>query len=348
MTFKTKFLKPLLCLLLITISINFAQAQKKEPFSFAMPTTKVQNSIYSKITFIDQRTDTSQLGRVLTGAFNRQAVVIPKESLQTQFSNILNALTDAKGEQGELLLHLRQLNFLEQTDGYVKTGSFFTRAELYAKIQDGYKLLSKLDTGFAVKYSDNDLLLENGGNILTYFIANNLTKIPAGNTYVLKDVVGIDSIEKRSIKLFTTDSLADGFYANYYTFQNQLPDGEIYIEGDSVKSNNVKAYDAKRKLKKLKPNTVYAIVFKGQAYIGTGNQYAPVKKLNNNLIFISQTGGPNNASKDAAIMGATAGYGAIGGAVGGLASALTTPKTRNFETQIDHLTGKFILLHEAP
>ncbi len=82
--------------------LTTAKAQKKHLFSFVLPKYKVEHSLYNKIYFIDNRADTSELGRILTGSSSKQTIVVPKEPLRKQVSSVLLALTGTDPGKGEL------------------------------------------------------------------------------------------------------------------------------------------------------------------------------------------------------------------------------------------------------
>jgi hypothetical protein len=327
------------CSLLLICTL--AKAQSTYPHYFAIPDYARQpNSFYNKISLVDLRIDTLSMGFIQTGAFNKRNIIVPKTPMWRQVDFNLASQIDGSAGTNELVLQLRELNFSEVTGAVSESGFFKMRAKLFAKTDKGYQQINSIDTIAKVSAIDvSNGLLKKAGYIFAGFIASKLTTpISQGSTVTYTDIARADSIEKSQIKVFTTDAFVDGYYATYNSFKNQIPDGEIIVEGDVIKSNSVKAYDEDKKLKTIRPANVYAIINKGQIYMGTTAGYLPVKKVGNDLVFKTQVSGA--ASPVYTAIGAQ--YGAIGGAIGGLASALSSTKTVNYQTKIDHLSGNFV------
>jgi hypothetical protein len=323
---------------------NPAKAQSTYPYYFAIQDyTRQPNSLYNKISLVDLRIDTLGLGFIQTGAFNKRNTVVPKAPIRGQVNfNLASQIDDSAGTN-ELLLQLRELNFSEITGAMSENGFFKMRASLFAKTEKGYRQINTIDTIVKVSAMDvSNALLKKGGQLFAGFIASKLTTpIPAGSTVTYNDIAKVDSIEKSQIKVFTTDAFVDGYYVNYNSFKNQIPDGEIFVKGDDVLSGDVKIYNEEKKLKNLKPNQAYAIVHKGTVYLITTTGYSPVIKVGSDLIFISRSGG----SSSMPVYYGTGG--ALGGALFGLAAAATTSKTRLYKTKIDHINGSFVTFEEV-
>lgn len=334
-----KFIFASLIMVLIFGSI---QAQKIEEFSFTKPGYKIPYSLYNSITFIDSRRDTSTLGIIQTGAFNRQALVVAKGGLGNQVKNIVALFTDSTATKNELLLQLRMYNLAEVTSGFSEKGYFKLYAHLFAKADNGYSKVADIDT--LVKLSSgmdvSNALLQTSSNVFSDFIANNLTSKPLSSaTYSYNYILKIDSVEKSRLKIYTTDTYTDGVYYRYSSFSDQIPDGEIVVEGDSLRGDNVKIYDAKRKLKKLPLANAYAIVYKGKPYLSNLFGFSPMYKRNNDLFFNGRISIYRNASSGGVIAA-----GALFGLVGALAvSAAGSSDIYDGEIKIDYLTGEFVV-----
>lgn len=339
MFFKLLFNKFLITAVFAVSFCQVASAQMDtEPYSFQLPEKKVVNSFYNSISVVDARTDTTNLGIIQTGAFNKKNLLVPKEPISVQFKNILAALTDNTAKSGDLLIQVRRLAFSEVTTAWSEKGYFTFRAEVYAKQNDIFKKLSTIDTLLTVSAVDvTNKNLKKGSEIIADFIAANLYKQPIDGieNYSTKDLAKIDSIEKRAIKLYTTDAYVDGVYLNYYMFREQTPNSKIMVDGDEIKKNNVKMTDSAGVWRKVKLTSVYALVYKGKPYIATEYGYFPLKKVNNNFIF---TGKGNVATGNSITMGYL-----LFGTVGGLIAA---SEKSNFEMKIDHNNGEVIRLKE--
>ncbi len=327
------------CLFTVYFSGN-VQAQKIEEFSLIRSEQKISNSLYNKITFIDSRKDTSTLGIIQTGAFNRQALVVAKDGLGNQIKNLLPSLLDSTAANGELLLQLRLYNLAEVTSGFSEKGYFRLYAHMFAKVGDGgYSKINDIDT-LVVVSSGMDVsnsLLKAGSNVFADFIANSLTKKPQSiKSYPYNYILKIDSVEKSQLKVYTTDTYADGVYYRYRSFKDQIPDSEIVVEGDPLTRSNVKTYDARRKLIKLNPANAYAVVFKGKPYITNMFGYHPMFKRDNELFF----NGTINIYKNAST-GSVIAMSALFGIVGGLAASSGSSDIYTGNVKIDYLTGEF-------
>jgi hypothetical protein len=326
------------CLLLLFSSIG-ASAQHKVFFENNLSKIKVKNSLYNSIKLLDSRADTN-LGFVQTGAFNRTAKVVTKQSLAKEVSHIFNSLVDTSAAKGEMLLHLRQFSFAELTTGMSESGYFAFQADLYAQKKDQYQLISSIDTLFHLRSSIDvtNALLRTGSDTLTGFIQDNLLKQPTGTTaFSYSDLLHIDSIEKLAIKVYNTTIYTDGLYLSYNSFKNQIPDKEIIVTSPYLYPGNVKALDEKGKLKDVKLNKTYAVVYKGSPYIVTQYGFYPLKKENNEFLF---TGQAKVSANIGSVIAASAMFGILGALIANGGDDAT------FEMKIDHRNGMLIKLKE--
>lgn len=337
------FLKSLISKILITgcflLSLcQVANAQMDtEPYSFQLPDKKVNSSLYNKISVVDARNDTSNMGIIQTGAFNKQNLLVAKEPLRTQFNNILNALVDSSQKQGQLIIQLRRLRFNEVTSAVSEKGYFTFKAELYAFNNGSYKKISSIDTLSTVGAMDvTNKNLKKGSEIIAEFISSNLKKEPVETIYYsYNDILKVDSIEKKTFKLYTTDAYTDGVYLTYNAFRDQTPSAKLMVDGDEPLKNNTKMQDSAGVWRKIKLTSVYALVYKGKPYIATQYGYYPLTKSNNDFIFT----GKGNVSTNTSVMMGYAIFGALGGAIA--ASEKST-----FEMKIDQESGQLIRLKE--
>ena len=318
----------------------FAQ-NKTENFELSVPPpeTRVQHSLYNSITLLDSRKDTTMMGIVQLGAFNRKARVVPKIPFSRQLTTLVDSLTDGTGGSGRLLLQLRQFSFAEVTGSLSERGYFFFRANLYADSNDRYRKIAAIDT-LVVNKSGMDVtryMLRHGSQLVTGFIAANLLRSPLDEDYFSKDdVLHIDSIEKTRIKLYNTPTYADGLYLTYNAFKNQTPDKSITAQikkGELVKPRTT---DSSGKSIKVSSGNVYALVYQGQPYIATDYGFYPLEKRDGDFFFIGKAKVTANNSD---VLAASLMFGLIGGLLASNASA-------TFEMQIDHVSGGFIHLRE--
>ncbi|MEO6151407.1 MAG: hypothetical protein ABIN95_07140, partial [Mucilaginibacter sp.] len=141
------------------------------------------------------------------------------------------------------------------------------------------------------------------------------------------------------LKLYTAPEYTNGIYLSYNSFKNQVPDKEIaaaFLEGNTIET--VSVADEKGKWQKIKVEDVYAVVYNNSPFIATKKLYVPLKKINNDLVFI----GKAKVTADAGdVIAASVFFGVIGGLIASNAQA-------TFEMKIDHVNGGFVRLREVP
>ena len=331
--------KPFSLSLLLALSISLFGQNKHEDFELSSPELKVQNSLYNAITLLDARKDTTNMGIVQLGVFNRKAKVIPKTPFSRQLNTLMDSLTDPTASGGRLLLQVRQFSFAEVTGSLSERGYFHFRANLYSDSNDQYRTIASIDT-LVVTRSSVDVtkpMLRHGSKLVAGFLADNLLKRAPGTSYFSRsDVMNIDSIEKAGIKLYNTATYADGLYLTYNSFKGQVPDKQITAE---VKRGNIskpRTTDSSGKSIKVKNGSAYALVFQGQPYISTDYGFYPLEKRGSDFFFIGKAKVTANTSD---VIAASVMFGLIGGLLASNADA-------TFEMQIDHVSGGFIHLRE--
>ncbi|MBX3254145.1 MAG: hypothetical protein KF862_08405 [Chitinophagaceae bacterium] len=310
-------------------------------FEIEMPKEKVPGSLYHSIEYIDSRPDTSNMGIVQLGAFNKKARVVPVIPFDRQLKKLLDVL--AGGEQGNdtLLFQLRQLSFAEITGAMSEKGYCYLRAALYHKKEDAYRFVNEIDTVLLVKSMDvTKALFRNGSKLLAGFIADNLLKPSSGEIiYSGTEVAGIDSVEKRKLNVYNVDAYAEGVYKSYESFASQAPDHvnmEVTVKRDTISSLKVQREDGK--MEKIKSKDLYAVVYRGKIFIATDYGYYPVEKINDDFLFTGK-------AKVAASAGDMIAAGVFFGIIGSLIAENSANAT--FEMKIDHINGGFIRLREV-
>ena len=332
--------KPLLLVTIAISVVNFhLKAQHNREFEISLPETKATGSLYNKISFLDSREDSSQMGILQTGAFNRKAAVVTKTPLPVQLNKLMSALVDSTAKDGELLFQLRQLSFAEVTGAMSEKGYFFFRAILYAKAGQSYTMLASIDTAIIIKSSLDVTkgIFKRGSNLVSSFVSNHLlqTSNTAGVTF--SDVVKIDSIEKAGLKIYSDTGWQNGIYSSWNSFKQQLPDKpvlESVIKEGKLKTLKIMGDD--NKLEKVKSRSIYAVVCNGQPFIATDYGYYPLEKTNGEIFF---TGKAKVTASTGDVIAASMFFGIIGGLLASDAAA-------TFEMKIDHLSGGFIRLRE--
>lgn len=335
-------IRNIIIVLLVTgfhISTLFSQDRIKN-FEISIPNYRIVNSEYRSINFLDVRMDTSTMGIVQLGAFNNNARVVAGIPLSQQLSKVIQSITDTSAKKGELLFQLFNLEFAEMTGVYDESGSCYIKAGLYSKDNMLYQKLASVDTLFVIKKWDvTEQLLNGGSQIITDFIASNLLrKSNNSRFYTLRDIIKIDSTDKRELKVYNVERYAEGLYYSYESFKNQKPDKHVFVETKkNGKISCVKIIAANNTLTKADPTTFYSIVYNGQPYIATKYDYYPLVKQEDDFYF---TGRAKEVVTPDEIRDAFI----LLGAAGGLLASL--PTSGIFEMKLNHKNGGFIRVRE--
>ncbi|MBV8328208.1 hypothetical protein [Chryseobacterium sp.] len=331
---------------LLTLCVTSAlSAQKRtEDFSISFPEKKLDQSYYKTIQLIDNRIDTTSLGIVQKGAFNTKARVVPTTSLSNQFQKLLDNINGENTEDGNIVIHLKQLYFAETTGAFSEHGYCYFQAFLFAKNDDGtYSYLDKIDQ--VIDHSSMDVTkatMKKGSEMVSDFISKNISK-KAGSTnhYSFADLKNFDHIEKQKYSLYNSPELKDGVYKDYKAFRDQQPEKTITSVKFYGKSPKIiKIYETlEGKEKEIKKNDSYAIVYKGDPYIYTSvdDLFTKAEKKDNDYYF---TGKVKSTAKTGNVVLASAFFGIIGGLIA--SGPVATP----FELKIDYLNGGFIPIRE--
>lgn len=328
-------------LLLILFASTTVYAQHTATFELSMPETKIAGSLYNKLTVIDARPDTMDMGIVQTGALNRRAKVVSVAPVPVLLTKMFSLLIDSAARNNEMLIQLRQLSFAEITGAMSEKGYCYLRADAYAKEGQTYQKIRSVDTVVLVKAMDvTRPLFKRASKIINDFIAGGLIIQPVGGqTYSYQDVINIENIEKQGMKLYTSETYTDGVYLTYQSFMNQVPDKlnpevEFDEAGNPVK---VKVADATGKMEKLKPQNFYAIVIRGKPFVASHHGIYALKKVNNDFIFIGKA---DVTAKTGDIVAASLFFGVTGALIATNAEAV-------FEMKLDHINGGFMRLREV-
>src|ERR1700722_11827046 len=194
--------------LLLSIANSFSQDLTKD-FEIILPTYKVPNSNYKKISFLDSRDYKKQIGLLSIGPLrNQDARLVLKAPFTTRLTSVLNSLIDSTAKEGELLFQLRRFNYAEPRG----TRYCNLSAELYSSAGGRYQRISAIDTIIVVSgYDITKPLTILGSKMMTDLIANSLLMKPFDSTYYsIAEVEKMDSIEKRKIPVYNATNYVDG------------------------------------------------------------------------------------------------------------------------------------------
>lgn len=299
--------------------------------------TKVSNSLYNTIGFLDSREDTNYIGTVGIGLMKHDAKLKLRMPFQPQLQILVDSLIDSTAAAGELLFQLRDFHFVEESS----TRYCYLQVGLYVRAQDAYYFLSILDTVLLVTSTDVLGVVEGEGNhILGNFLSSELTRKPQDAVlYHIQDIVNYDSIEKSRIPVYTATQYVNGIYYNYKSFCNQVPDQQGNIETNKHGTiTRVEVDTAGRKVK-IKSKDLYAVVYKGMLYIATEYGYYPLEKVHNNLFF---TGDVKVPASQGDKNGAQIAFGLIGRAIASAGTKTT------YDMIIDPISGALVHLRVIP
>jgi hypothetical protein len=316
-------------LLLLSSTSLFSQ-DLNSVFQLTAPPRKPVRSLYRTIIFFDSRQDTT-IGTWLTGADNKPVKLVLKNSAQPQLVNVLNAYTDAGSGNGAILFQLKRFSFAEPA----RTRYCYLSAAIYALKDAGYVKLAGLDTTLVITFAAElpSVLTQEGNQVIDDFIAKTIL-LPATDTvvYSYNDLLHIDSVEKRRIPVYNTNSYTEGLYGTYNAFMNQRPDvrGEVKEKSDGKLS--VRILDPKWEDPKGLAH-IFAVVYKGVPYVVTHYGDYPLQKQNDDFYFTGKL----------RVTPATDGKAGVD-VSSGLMGIVPTADKADYRVLLDHTNGEFIHL----
>ena len=177
------------------------------------------------------------------------------------------------------------------------------------------------------------VLSQEGNQVIDDFIAKAIL-LPATDAvvYSYDDLVHIDSVEKRRIPVYNTNTYKEGLYGTYSSFMNQQPDvkGEVKEKSDGKLS--VRILDPKWEDPKGLVH-IFAVVYKGIPYVVTHYGDYPLQKLNDDFYF-------NGKLRVTAATDGKAGVDVSSGLMG----IVPTADKADYRVLLDHTSGEFIHL----
>jgi hypothetical protein len=330
-------------LLLLFFMVNLAQALEPEVFkelSLSAPAIKFQNAGYRSVRIIDERTDTMRYGKVKLGLMNRPATVIFKPSLAEQLTAFIPKRIDSTNTR-ELVILIKKLEFMERSIGFLEEGQMVFDAELYEYDGQHYYFIQPIVKGIKVVQEDvTQSLLQQSCEYLTSLLPEYVNK--SGNhdkplSYI--ELVKADSLAKRTIKVYNTESFPDGVYITYNAFKELKPDYQVKVVGKRMKIKSVTVTGKDGMPKEVFRDKVYVLVTDGIPFIATLKGYYPLRFRNDDFTFVGKVHQEATASQ---IVNA--------GVMFGLLGILVVQGGENtfYLTKINYKDGSFIYLKEIP
>jgi|GEM_PF-2524713 len=347
-------MKKIALILLVSLLFHFGLAQKTNHFSLPLPETKKASSLYSDVTVIDARYDTSSMGRLWFGIVNDQSISPAPVSVPAQITAVIQQGLGSQPNKQGLLVHVRFFKFSDRMGKYEHEAYCYFRAGFYAKQGDVYSKIIDIDTSILLTIGrmqqSPKKFFNHCGRLLTGIITSQLEKAAAKDkTYTLYDILHTDSIEKSVIPVYNTANFQAGVYNNYPSFKTQSPDYNIAAI-DTTAEGDIKevfAFNAKGKKIKVDKNAIYAMIHDNTIWFVIKPKYVPAVKIDDDFFLTGDLGvtGVMSEGKQArrAILGGLT-QGAAGALIGSLANKETLRK--RFQMKIDHIDGMPIKMKE--
>lgn len=335
-----RILFPILLMILLSVQLK---GQKKSDFEIIIPDIKIEGSIYNDLQYIEARPNPLDMGFVYINFWSGVQEATLSSSLESQLRSLIKALIYPESGTKKLAVQMRALQFDVGGGSKESNGMCKLRMSLYETDDDNkYYYLNTLDTIFM---TGRDKVRESASNILTSFIADNLTYTAEEGEKALNidEVMDIDFYEKNNIPFYTNDLLPDGVYNTYRSLKSLSPDiitdfDIIKQKGDVLKEVKIQDPGKPGKQKSLKAKEVYAIIIDGIPYISFDGNFHKAYKHEGDWRFI--------ITQKVAGSGFSLGVGiGVGGRRSAGAVGLGIPiggEKESIEIFIDQLNGEFI------
>ena len=250
---------------------------------------------------------------------------------------MMHVLTDNTAGDGQLLFQLRRFRFVEKSG----VRYCFLSASLYAEKEHRYYPLSNLNTVFTLPSHIWKTLQTKADALLADFVAKGLV-LPMKDSlsYTLDEVARVDSIEKRSVPLYT-GTYKDGIYTTPQSFLQQRPEWPDVVVGTRKDGSviSVAAHYSGGENRPVGRDAMYALVYKGSPYMVTEYGVYPLQRLGDDLYFTGElriAPTPGDQMNSAFIFG--------------LAGALLNKGgyKATYQVMLDHQTGGYVFIRFIP
>lgn len=329
----------LLLLLIVTPLLKIYSQNLTEDFNLAMPETKVK-SVYSKLTVIDARIDTTNMGIIQKGAFNRKAFLKTPIPLKKQIQEVFKNMIETNAEStNEMVLNIRDYKFAEVTEAFSETGYCYFRADLFVKKDSTYQKIDSVDAVYEVNAMDvTKKNIKNGSAKLIDFLSSNAKFVKRGPNYSYNDILNIVTLEKRKIPVYNTTVYKNGIYQTYDNFKAMMPSSAKFELTRNKKGKITKLERVQNDATKVEinPADIYCVIENGKIFITSPYGFYPVEFRNDDFYFVGKS---KVTAKTGNVILASAFFGIIGGLIASDASA-------QFEMKIDHLNGANIQVRQ--
>lgn len=319
------------------------QAQEREVFkelTLRPPTTDYKNAGYRSVRVIDMRSDTVRCGKIKLGMMNRAATVVFKPSLAQQLTAMIPNSADSAWTK-ELVLLINNLEFMEGSSGYSEKGIMVFEGALYEKDSLQYYLIQPISKEIQLLKTDvTQELLQLGCDYFTSLLpefAHKTSNRDNPLTYI--ELVKADSLAKRKIKAYNTDSIPNGVYSTYQAFKELKPDYQAKVVRKKMKIKSVTVPGSDGLPKEVFRGKVFVLVTDGIPFISTFKGYYPLRFKEDEYTFVGKVhlDATQSQKSSASAMLGLLGYMMVQGG-----------SDVYYLTKINYKDGSFINLQEIP
>jgi hypothetical protein len=196
-----------------------AAAQETAYFDFSPPSKDISYSVFNHIEFSDTRLNKDHVGLKQKGGGNHLVPIWLHSSLTSEMETLIDSvINDVPQQPQTILLNFRSFFISEYT------GRFEFHVECYAKWEDGYWLVYRLDSVYKIAAKDmakkvNKIV----GNFISTIVHLDLSKNQKGKAFSLDYIRNIDMNEKRHYRYLTKRTLKEAFILLMVSLKITLP-----------------------------------------------------------------------------------------------------------------------------
>lgn len=338
----------LLILLFINFKCLFSQEVKNEEWSITNVSNSIPNSKYSNIVVQDLRSNKNDFGFVEKGLMNINHVISPTSPIENQIQNVFSQFVKKSSGNKTLILQIRDLYFFET---FVNTkeerGVFQFKAIAFEKDNEAYYLKKIIDDRVELSSSidvTNELKKKASEKLIL-----TLQNLIEDENFLYDTQLSINDVEysenfiKNKYPFYNSKILKDGIYFTYKNFLEQNPNFEI-LELENNVSHVKNVFYINEKGKKKNANNCYAVIYKGRAYVNSGNVFLALTKKGDDYFaygYISKIDSYANKIPDSILASYYSNF-----YKGFSAEAIPSMNTFFYEFRLDFQDGSFKAIKE--
>jgi hypothetical protein len=333
-------MKLLLTCLICLICATDTPGQKTEYFEFFYPEKKITYSVFDQVEFADNRLIKDYVGIAIKGENKKPVPIWLHDKLSAEIRKLVDsAIKNVPKQPHTGLLNFRNFYINEQK------GQFELAVECYAKWDDEYWLVYRVDTLYTIKGSGmkeklNQKASKEMSNLITTLTQLDLSKrantLPVSFDYISN----IDNNEKKDLPVFNVRKPAKGVYYTYSEFKNNKPRVTSFktVKGRDRLSYVLRPAVGNKLAKKIPRDSIFVVCDGQDTWIAASHEYTMLNKRGLDFYF-QATAYENNKIEEISLT--TFYFGLAGGIIAAI------PRKAMFEFKLNHTNGKFILLRRA-